>query len=423
MMTDDLFFNQALSLIGAASAGDSLDLTTYFFAYRTEGDAKAKRIYEEILAAQARGAKVRLYLERNSNLQVNQDITKANLQTAKRFEDAGVTRVYLDQEDKISHAKIIKVSGPNRNVALIGSTNIYRGDFDENHQVNFLIEHEDSIAALTAYLNQKFAYEGTRNSLLQGGHTVPMMRFWRGYKQHEVANAEFQTKLNTLLIPELGAVGIGRGLRAYLPALFPEAKPDFLPDEVALINYASEESYDAIRSTPRGEKYGPLHFSPGLFAKEAASGLKSGSTLAEAWSGNVTIGKAYLVGQDTLDWQDGRVELRTLLRPANMHDDDFAETVKAHITALANQANGITGGAIVLVDGKYIMELRQHSSQAEGPVPAHSEDSNLTLFNVISMLPQTQDAIAIDFGTGATMQFPTEPMSPSQLIEPVLSSF
>lgn len=418
MMTDDLFFDQALALIKGAGAGDSLDLTTYFFAYRTDADAKAKRIFDEVVAAQGRGAKVRIYLERNANHDVNQDITRANLQIAERLDAAGVGRVYLDPQDKISHAKIIKISGPHRNAALIGSTNIFRGDFDENHQVNFLIEQEDLVAALTAYLNQKFAYEGTKQSVLGGATVPPMMRFWRGYKQSTVDSATFAAKLNSILIPELGIVGVGRGLQAYLPALLPKAKPAFLPDEVALISYASEESYEAIRSTPRGAGYGPLHFAPGLFAKETADGLKSGSTLTEPWTGSVAIGKAYAVGQNEVNWQLGKVELRTVLRPTGVADGDFLQTVATRLTALASQNEGVDA-AIVLVDQAYTMELVHYESAAAPAVSA----SDLTAFNVIAMAPQKQESIAISFDSGASMQFPTALLPASQLIGPVNAAF
>lgn len=166
MLTDNLFFEEALQLIGGATSGESLDLTTYFFAYRSDEDVKAKQVYQSLVDASHRGVKIRVLLERNNSPDVNQSITQANLQNAERFAQDGIATVYLDPTDKITHAKIIRLSSATHHVALIGSTNIYRGDFDENHQVNFLVRDIALIDALGAYLNQKFAYEGTKYSLL-----------------------------------------------------------------------------------------------------------------------------------------------------------------------------------------------------------------------------------------------------------------
>lgn len=126
MITDNLFFDRAVSLIESAVSGDTLDLTTYFFAYRNESDIGAKEIFDQIIAAKNRGVRTRVFLERSSNPAVNQSITESNLKVAKQFFDAGITTIYLDPLEKISHAKFIAVSGPAHQAALIGSTNIYR---------------------------------------------------------------------------------------------------------------------------------------------------------------------------------------------------------------------------------------------------------------------------------------------------------
>ena len=172
MLTDTLYYDEALKFIKSAKNGENLDLTTYFFAAFRKGndgedlpgDEKANTVFKALVAAQERGVNVRVFLERaevrpGSNL--NGDITKSNLNIARLFQEAGLTSVYFDKTDKISHAKIIKVSGDRRAEALLGSTNIYRGDLEENHQVNFLLKDPDVVHAITPWIDAKIQDEGT----------------------------------------------------------------------------------------------------------------------------------------------------------------------------------------------------------------------------------------------------------------------
>ena len=69
--------------------------------------------------------------------------------------------MYLDKTDKISHAKIIKVTGPRRSEALVGSTNLYRGDLDENHQVNILLKDRALVGAITRWVDTTIQNDGT----------------------------------------------------------------------------------------------------------------------------------------------------------------------------------------------------------------------------------------------------------------------
>ncbi len=267
-LTDTLFQQKALGLIGEAQKGDALDVTTYFFAVRGEsGDAKAKEIFDAIGAAQERGVDIRVYLERNDNPKINQTITEANEQVARMLNEKGI-RVYLDPPGKISHFKIIRLSGPAKKAVLSGSTNLYRGDISDNHQVNVYVENAALTDSLGAYLNQKIAYEGERFGHNQ---TFPMLRFWLGRAQNREDLAPFRAGVNRRLIPETTLVGAGRGLDAYLPAFPSRGSYDFIPDEVALIAYSGDEAYQAIRTTPKGSQYGPLHFEKDMFAK-AGSG-------------------------------------------------------------------------------------------------------------------------------------------------------
>src|ERR1700747_2950562 len=90
-------------------------------------------------------------------------------------------------------------------------------------------------------------------------HADPYHRFWRGTKLGEMSSENFQKGLNEVFIGKTIQAGAGKGLMAYEPALTQGAAPGF-PDEIALVTYQDESSYNAIRSTPEGKAYGELHW-------------------------------------------------------------------------------------------------------------------------------------------------------------------
>jgi phosphatidylserine/phosphatidylglycerophosphate/cardiolipin synthase-like enzyme len=435
LITDAMYFEEGLKIINESKPGDVLDITTYFFANRTPRDAKAKQISDAIVAAFERGVQTRIYLERNSNPDVNPGITRANMQVAENFRLKGIKSIYFDSKEKISHSKIIKRSGPGGKVMLIGSTNLYRGDFDENHQVNFKIEVPELIDQTTNYLNQKIAYEATAyDNMKTGIPPARMIRFWRGFGQNRDRLEALRANVNSALIPETTVVGAQRGLLAYLPAMFAAEKPAFLPDEIALIAYSSEDAYNAIRSTPRGALYGPLHFKEGMFARETPEGYKSTSLVAKAYMGEVLLksaerpdapeSEAYFIGPATLDWQAGHTVLRTLLSRADLIGD-YSTKVQGHLDTLnRNRSRNGVQGAVILVDRDYVFELINFVSKEAAirglTVLQLGAESPFTVHQVLDYQSQPAGKTNLEFSAGVSVQFKSELLSLPELLEPVL---
>lgn len=428
-LTDDLFLQQALAIIDSAGPGDHLDVTTYFFAFRDERDEDAQRVFDAIVAAKGRGARVRLYLERNANQRVNQAITRANLSVAARFLEAGID-AFLDPEDKISHSKIIRLKkAEGQSVMAISSANIYRGDLRENHQVSFIIRDNALVDQLGDYLDQKLAYEATPFSEISGtAAAAPMLRFWLGYAQEGVSAGALIDQLNARLIPQTTAVGAGRGLTAYLPLVYGAGKPAVLPDEIALIAYENERSYNAIRVTPEGKKYGPLHFEPGLFARQTPSGLRSASVVATAYDGTLNPAgvQAVHLGPAALDWQRGYTVTRTLfLAPGATRDG-----VNEYVSALSANLGGLRG-ALVLIHESYVITMLNFESQGSATHALASGLAALDRERGLMALPQAITHRAVpatgeaDIGAGdaLSVQFDAARLPAKERMEPLLVAF
>lgn len=386
LLTDRLHFSELVRQIALAQKGDQLGLSMYQFLYRTEEDKQAKQVLEELIAAHKRGVQIEVFLNRAESL--GDQNTAANLRVAEILMQEGISNVYFDPGPKISHSKFLyRISGngnPPVKTALVSSVNIYGGDFNNNHQLTWVVTDVPFVDQLVSYFKQQIAYDGllvsriakdpqtglryqNLNNGADGESTqtewnkvLPakrMLRFWRGYKQDGVSISTFQANVNARLIPETIAVGGGRGLRAYLPSFFPESDVDFLPDEIAIVDYADKEVYNAIRTTERGSQYGPLHFSEGLFAVQNSKGLKSGSLVASVFEGAVEVkpeGRAYILGASDIDWQGG-VTLRRTLLPVG---DNFTSDVQQFVFKLAEMSEVLgMRGAVVVVDPRYVIVM------------------------------------------------------------------
>jgi len=205
----------------------------------------------------------------------------------------------------------------------------------------------------------------------------PMLRFWRGFVNADANETVLKDRLNKELLPETIRVGKGKGLTAYLPALYPsQGRPRFLPVEVALVAYSSKETYEAIRSTPEGIAYGELHFVDGMFEKKTEDGYISKSEVAVPFTGAVTLppstsaaqteAVAYGIGADQIDWQKGHAFLETLERKGATEDAAISTDAAAYLTQLESfRKQNRLMAALVLVNRKYVLSLLSFKDEAQ----------------------------------------------------------
>lgn len=423
VLTDRLHFNELIEQIRAAKKGDQLGLSMYQFLYRNENDAQAKHVLAELIQAHERGAVLEVYLNRAADPTTQN--TSTNLRVAELLLQAGVKKVYLDPEAKISHSKFLyRITGAEK-VAMVSSVNIYRGDFNDNHQLTWIVKDHPVVDQLVTYFKHQIAYDGVPASQVLHQAPAPrMLRFWRGFKQDPAPQAEFERQVNARLIPETIEVGGGRGLNAYLPSFYPAGKPAFLPDEVAVIDYANEEQYNALRTTERGRKYGPLHFEKDLFARANAAGFKSGSLLGQPYSGQVELsadGRAYLIGEADVNWQDGVTVRRTLLPATEL----TAAGVKDYLNAIRDRLAQIgIRGMVAVVDPAYLILMvnlqEAASAQALDGALAPLESGRLRKFDQIRFERQSHGSTRLEPGAGINVQFDPALKSREQIVQTVL---
>ena len=174
----------------------------------------------------------------------------------------------------------------------------------------------------------------------------PYYRFWRGGKLAGLDAVRFEADLNRIFIPATVNQGKGKGLLAYQPVLPPIEKPDFIPDEFALVTYQSENGYRALKKMPVGAVYQKLHWS--YFDRS-----RSKSLVPEEYRGEVALEKAYDLLKGNTDWQKGASFFSLFLRASAESNLQFVARINSYILNSKQQfvAGGLNSWVILVADG------------------------------------------------------------------------
>ena len=163
MFTDTAYFDSLLGFLNSAQSGDRLDCSMYLFNVqdKTDPNDRAGKIMNALLAAKNRGTNVRIMLETAAG-SFGAHIVQANTRAVKQLLAGGISQVYFDLPNKISHMKFcVLTHGSTRSVTM-GSSNWNFLDLDENHQLNWQINNAGAVGdQLFSFFDNIVKTEGT----------------------------------------------------------------------------------------------------------------------------------------------------------------------------------------------------------------------------------------------------------------------
>ena len=90
------------------------------------------------------------------------------------------------------------------------------------------------------------------------------LRAWFGWRARHLVQDDagfdaFRKQLDETFVPATWLVMRRYGLKAYVPTLLRKDKPAHVPDEIALLLYASQGDYNASKLTVAGRSYSVMH--------------------------------------------------------------------------------------------------------------------------------------------------------------------
>ncbi|WP_075187948.1 hypothetical protein [Teredinibacter haidensis] len=194
------------------------------------------------------------------------------------------------------------------------------------------------------------------------------IRVWRGFRSERYQSKynDFVKILGNVFIPatvqQMGPVG----LQAYFPALIPEDTGN-LPDEVALVVYASAGSYSAAtKSSVSGRAYGMLHGSVFNFSETSGRG-RSSSNFPQLWAGALHEGQPYCLFNNTIDWHSGELRLSIAVLKINIPEHNIAQSINLWLNE--HSETTLLDNVLFIIESGYIL-LWEH-------MPASTSDSLL----------------------------------------------
>lgn len=232
------------------------------------------------------------------------------------------------------------------------------------------------------------------------------IRLWRGFKQDAYTALEFKNNVARRLVPATITVGQNKGLVSYMPVFLTadQNKLEFIPDEVAIIQYESEVTYKALASTPEFSSYGKMHYENGFFTKKNNAGFGSGSLVSQTLTNEISIDlskpSAFNFGEVDSTWKNEQVRLTAIL--LKDLEKDKSECLQSIITNLKEsvQTHAIKG-FVFAYDPKYILIYEKINSTMASTLkkqnsPSCSDQRIIELKNQTEFDEQT-DGLNVNF--------------------------
>jgi hypothetical protein len=180
------------------------------------------------------------------------------------------------------------------------------------------------------------------------------VRVFRGKKRGSLDRRSFIDKLGTVFMPMTVQMQRLYGLMAYLPAVLPEKKADSLPDEVALVFYRTQQSYQEAKRCIGGRAYSELH-------QLVFEMPQSPSSFPELFTSKVEVGKAYHIFSKSVDWQDGSARVWVGTRKSNVTPEKFLSAVGSVARSVRETPGGVD--AVILTVSNDWLVWWEHSSE------------------------------------------------------------
>ncbi|MDI9309299.1 MAG: hypothetical protein QM535_03695 [Limnohabitans sp.] len=175
---------------------------------------------------------------------------------------------------------------------------------------------------------------------------------WRGFKSSSDFE-KFYNFLGSVFVPSCALLQPNVGLRAYLPTLIPQTnKPNAVPDQTALMFWATPESHDEANETVAVRAYQNLH---GDVYDMSRSHLPEVPTLFPKKVTDIQIEQPYFLFKNKADWMLGSVKHLVAARPDTISTGDFTQLIFNWVTQLQTAKIPTIDAALVCNGNDYLV--------------------------------------------------------------------
>jgi len=195
------------------------------------------------------------------------------------------------------------------------------------------------------------------------------VRVWRGFRLQSLELATFYSKLGTVFIPATVKFQIDAGLLSYTPTV-PAGllnKPDYVPDETAILFWGSQETYFNGFTRLAVRTYTLTH--NGVYITNQQPMSRADFPKKFTANSLITDDQPVFLFDAKVDWMKGAIRHLIAERPRSVTPEHF----KNQISESLNQIQGLSDhllGAIACVGEEYLVywELGPIAVGQKGPV-------------------------------------------------------
>ena len=208
------------------------------------------------------------------------------------------------------------------------------------------------------------AMTATGCATISEANTAGYYRVWQGFKQESLDQKSFMGELPAFMKDTVDLYGGAEALNQYLVVIPPKNKPDFVPDELALVAITSEQKYQSIRATPEGRKYSERHWD--VFNKDRSKSAKSMIDYFAEKPARLEPTVAYRMFDSTIDWSQGYSLIYIGTRKKDVSPENFLTRLQAHIELAAKTMGplGLNGYLVTAHENYEVAYLHWDSQKA-----------------------------------------------------------
>jgi hypothetical protein len=219
------------------------------------------------------------------------------------------------------------------------------------------------------------------------------VRVWRGYRSAEVSYADFAAFLGTVFVPACALLQPRAGLAAYVPSMMrQDGKPETVPDQTALMFWATEAAHDAANATVAVRAYQNLH-------GDAYDTKRSSSAVPVAFDGALLSEQPYHLLNTPADWMLGSVRHFVGARPDGQDPGAWLAELGDWASDYAGQPPAGVDGALICVGDGYVA-FWEHTPETAGTAPAPAPGPALDQLGALATGFLSKEAVAVTPGGG-----------------------
>jgi hypothetical protein len=200
---------------------------------------------------------------------------------------------------------------------------------------------------------------------------------WRGFKAPGSAYPQFAQFLGSIFVPACALLQPPVGLRAYLPTMVPQTqKPPALPDQTALMFWATPQAHDEANKAIAVRIYQQLH---GDVYDMTRSKLPEVPVSLSSVTATLQADQPYFIFDQPADWMLGNVDHLVGARRADLSTADFLSAAYAWAAAFRMKPPKGVDAALLSCGADYAVAWVHSTSKGAGFATALDSLAALTV--------------------------------------------